>query len=347
MIQNDSQLSDAEIKRYLYGEMAGEEQAAIEARFFENDELFFEIADAENRLVDLYVRGGLTGEELKRFERSLGKLPERRAKVANAVALQTFFEEEKRSRPIADAVVEQTFRQRLADIFAFKTPAFGYAMGGLLFIFTLASILLLLENRRQSNELARLQNAPINQREFELENELENARTRENELRTLIDAEREASGDLTDELESEKQRRERIQSELDRIKKERDRTPAVPTPKNEPAPVVASILLTPLIITRGEIGGLSAKNTSVERGTKRVAVRLALPDAVKPEERFSVRLNDQTAARDLAARTSRGGQKTIQLTVSPNDLIDGANKLSVIGADGREVSRYLFNTTKK
>lgn len=344
MMQNDSQ--NQEIKRYLFLEMTDEERTAWEEKFFTDDELFFEIADTENRLVDFYARGRLDGEELKRFERSLSQLPQRRAKIANAVALQTFFDEErKESVPV---VVGQTFWQKLAEFFTIKTPAFGYAMGGLLFLFLLSSVFLFLENRRQSNELARLQNTPDSnqsQREIDLQNQLANTQTRENELQTSIDSEREASGDLGEELEKEKTRRERIQSELDKLRKERDRIPA-PTPKIEQAPIIASIFLTPLKATRG-VSGLGAKDVAVERGTKRIAVRLALPDEIDNKERLSVRLNDKASAQNLAVRVSSGGQKSVQLTVSPADLIDGTNKLTVVSADGREVSRYLFNTIKK
>lgn len=345
MTQNNPQFSNAEVKRYLYNEMSDEEHAAMEEKFFENDELFFEIADTENRLVDLYAKGELAGEELQRFESSLNQLPKRRAKVANAVALQTFFDEE-RKEPIP-VVVGQTFWQKLAEFFTIKTPAFGYALGGLLVLLTVGSAFLFLENRRQSNELARLQNAQNqSQKEIELENQLATAQRRESELQNQIDTERETSGDLTDELESEKTRRERIQSELERLRKERDKIP-VPTPKPEQqTPIIASISLAPTIITR-DLNPLGAKNLTVERGTKRLAVRLALPDNVKKEERFSVMFNGKTVAQNLAVRVSRNGEKSVQLTVSSSDLIDGVNKLILINAEGNQISSYLFKAEKK
>lgn len=345
MTPNNTQFSESEIKRYIYDEMSDTERAAMEERFFENDEFFFEIADTENRLVDLYAKGELGGEELQKFESSLSQLPKRRAKVANAVALQTFFEEE-RKEPIPVAV-GQTLWQRLAEFFTIKTPVFGYAMGGLLVLFTLASAFLFLENRRQSNELARLQNAQNqSQKEIELENQLATSQRRESELQNQIDTERETSGDLTDELESEKVRRERIQNELERLRKERDKIP-VPTPKPEQqTPTIASIFLTPTIITR-DPNPAGAKNQTIERGTKRLAVRLALPDDIKKEERFSVLLNGKTVAQNLAVRVSRNGENSIQLTVSPNDVIDGVNKLILINAAGDGVSNYLFKAEKK
>lgn len=346
MTQNNTQFSEHEIKRYLYGEMSDEEQATIEESFFTDDTLFFEITDTENRLVDLYARGKLPADELVRFDRSLKKLPERRAKVANAVALQTLIDEE-RKEPVP-IHIEQTFWQKLAEFFTFKTPSFGYAMGGLLVLFALGSLFLLLENRRQSSELARLQNAQngnLSQREIELQNQLANVQKREGELQNQVDSEREASGDLTDELETEKVQRERLESELEKLRKERDKIPT-PTPKTGQAPMIASVLLTPSIGSRGG-GGTNTRALTIERATKRVAVRLALPAETNTHERVSVQLNDTTVARNLVVRVSDNGQKSVQLNVATQDLADGLNKLSIIDDAGKEISQYIFTMQKK
>ena len=95
MTNADSKINEAEIKRYLYNEMTDDERARIEEEFFDDDELFFEVVSLENELVDFYARGKFPAAELARFERSLEALPERRAKIANAVALQSHIEAEK------------------------------------------------------------------------------------------------------------------------------------------------------------------------------------------------------------------------------------------------------------
>ena len=344
-----SQQSESEIKRYLYGEMSEAERGQLEERFFGADALFYEVLNLENELVDRYANGKLGGAELARFERSLKNTPERRAKVANAVALAAFIAEERpQEKAVAVAVsAKQTFGQKLAQFFSIKTPAFAYTMAGLLVLFAVSSAFLLLDNRRKSDELARLQNEQsgnLQQKEIELQSRLANSQTRETDLQNQIDAERATSGDLTDELERERTRREQIEADIERLRRENAVRPT-PTPK-ENAPVIASILLVPTFTTRGG-GNSTAKTFAVERGTKRIAVRLAFPDTAKTSERFSVALNEKTVAKDLAVLVSSGGQKAIQLTVSPNDLLNGANKIIVLNTTGTEVTQYVFNVQKK
>ncbi len=355
MTDTNSNLNETEIKRFLYGEMTDAERDRLEEKFFDDDELFFAVVNLENELVDLYARGKFPADELLRFEHSLKKLPERRVKAANAAALQTFIAEgrseersEKRSeeKPIA---VNQTFGQKLAEFFTIKTPAFGYAMAGLLFLLAVSSIFLLIDGGRKGEELASLQterqgNQVVSQqKQSELENQLANSQKQEADLKTQIDGERETSSDLTDELERERQKREQIENELERLRRESSAARPSPTPQ-PPAPIIASILLTPIIATRG--GNLEAKKISVAPETKRIAVRLSLPADVKTDERFSVWLNDKNITQNLAARLNTSGQKTIQLMISPKDLLDGLNKLSVTDAAGKEISKYNFVARK-
>lgn len=348
MKEFDSRQNESDIKRYLYGEMSDAERATFEEKFFGDDEFFYSVVDLENELIDRYASGRIDDAERRRFERALENAPERRAKIANARALQTFIAEERpQAKTVAaDLSVKQTFGQKLAQMFSMKTPAFAYAMAGLLFLFAVSSAFLLLDNRRKSDELARLQNERQDgfpPAEKDLQTRLGDAKARENDLQNQIDDERETSGDLTDELTREKQRRERIEADLERLRKENSARPS-PTPREESAPVIASIFLSPMA-TRG--GGSVKQQFAVERGTKRIAVRLALPDDINKDERYSVSLNEKIAAKNLAVLVSSGGQKTVQLTVSPNDLLDGANKLIVRDEAGAEVTQYVFNMQKK
>lgn len=352
MTDTNSNLNETEIKRYLYSEMTDAEREGLEEKFFADDELFFAVVNLENELVDLYARGKFPAGELLRFEHSLKKLPERQVKAVNAAALQTFIAEErseKRSeeKSIADY---QTFGQKLAEFFTIKTPSFGYAVAGLLFLLTISSIFLLIDGRRKSEELASLQterqgNQGVSQqKQAELENQLANSQKQEADLNTQIDDERETSGDLTDELERERQKREQVENELERLRRESNAARPSPTPQSQAALTIASIFLTPMIATRG--GNLEARKISVAPETKRIAVRLYLPADVKTDERFSVRLNDKTLTQNLAARLDTSGQKTIQLMISPKDLLDGLNELIVTDAAGKEIGKYNFVARK-
>ena len=73
-------MNEKQIDEYLFNEMSAEEREKIENKFFEDDEVFFAIAERENELVDSYNAGRLNGEQLERFERSLAASP------ANSIA---------------------------------------------------------------------------------------------------------------------------------------------------------------------------------------------------------------------------------------------------------------------
>lgn len=350
MIKTNPQSNEQEIKRYLFAEMTDAERRTIEEQFLHDDELFFSAVNLENELVDLFANNKLEGEDFARFQRSLEQLPERRQKAANAIALQTFIAEERPAVKSAIVAGNQTFRQKLAEFFSFKTPAFGYAMSGLAVVFAVASVVLFLQNGRRSQELARLQTEErqyeqSSRRESELQNQLADLRRNESELQNRVDGEREVSGDLTDELARERQNRRQIESELQRVKQQTN-IPRLSLPPSA-TPAIATILLKPSLNGSGGNRSENLPKLDSTQNTKRVAVQLSLPAETGLDERFSVRLNEKSIARDLKARVGGDGQKSVQLTVSPNDLMDGTNKLTVVNAAGAVIVNYDFTNLKK
>ena len=346
MTQNTvTQMDELEIKRFLFGEMSDEERDSVEEELFENDELFYEIADLENQLVDLYARKKLFGEELVRFERSLANLPERRTKIANAVALQTLIDEERPPEKPVEVPLATTIWQRIADLFKVNTMAFGYSMATMLLVFAVATVFLLIDNRRKSSEIAELQNnqpREWEQKQNELENQLATYNERVEELQKQTDSQGSAGDRISGELENVSEEKERIEKELEQLRKERKLTPT-PKPNQPSVPTLATFLLTPSISARGGTGGTSSRNLSVERETKRITMRLVLPDEVKNDEKLSVKLNDKIIASNILS----GGQTIIRITISPDDLAEGLNRLWVVDAAGKEISKYIFNLKKK
>ncbi len=338
-----------EIKRYLFAEMNDDEQNAFEEKFILDDELFFEISDAENNLVDLYAKNKLGEADLMRFERSLEKIPARRQKIANAKALQTFIAEERTEEKQIIIVETQTFWQKLANFFTIKTSAYGFAMSAFLVLFALAAGVLFIQNNRQNQELARLENEKqqyeqsSKQRE-ELQNQIANLRERESELQNSIDAERETSGDLTDELQSERRQRKNLERTVETLQREADiKLPGEPA---STAPTIASVRLKPGTKTGGRLG-TDEQMLDVSTTTKRITVQLSLPDESGADERFSVKLNGKVVAQNLKPRTDSNGQKSLQLIVLPTDVVVGANSLTVINNAGAEIGKYDLETLKK
>ena len=74
-------------RRYLLGELTEAEQSALEETYFNDAQVFAEVAAEENALVDDYVRGRLAPETRHRFETVYLSRPERRARVEFAEAL--------------------------------------------------------------------------------------------------------------------------------------------------------------------------------------------------------------------------------------------------------------------
>ena len=76
-------------RRYLLGELTEAEQSVLEETYFNDAQVFAEVAAEENALVDDYVRGRLAPETRHRFETVYLSRPERRARVEFAEALLT------------------------------------------------------------------------------------------------------------------------------------------------------------------------------------------------------------------------------------------------------------------
>ncbi|HEX3101654.1 MAG TPA: hypothetical protein VHQ01_07680, partial [Pyrinomonadaceae bacterium] len=218
MTLTDSKTNEDEIKRYLFAEMSPDERDGFDEKLFLNDELFFDVADLENRLVDAYVRSDLTGDEQARFERGLVLIPSRRGKVANARSLREFIEDERPAEKPVEIESRASVWQQLTSFISGGTPAFATAMAALMVVLVVSIGILLFRNSQKNAEIARLQSDQ--QRRAELETELESLRQRENELKTTIDNERETSGDISDELERERTHRIEIERELEKTKHE-------------------------------------------------------------------------------------------------------------------------------
>lgn len=334
MSLTEQNIPESDIKRYILAEMAADDRDRFEERLFLDDELFFEAADVENRLVDSYVAGELAGDDRARFERSLTAVPGRREKIANARSLNTFIDEERAVDAIGPEPVRATIWQRISEFVGGGSPTLAYGMGAAILLLAVATGLLLLQNQRKNAELARLQE--IQAKQGELQSELDRSRSHENELQSAIDAERDASGDLQDELDRERSRREELEHELGKLKNSNSA---------QPGPIIASAVLLPLAGGRGGQGG-TVPDVRIGPETKRLSMRLDLPDDVTSDDRLTVRLNKRPIARDIAPRIA-GSRKSLNISVPSANLNRGRNDLDILDTQGREVSSYGFNVVDR
>jgi len=308
------------IDRYLLREMNENDLQGFEDRIAADDDLFFAVADRENELVDLYVRGRLDDAVAARVEASLHLVPARRAKLANAGVLRRFVEAERKA-DVPDRAAEERvpWYRRLG--FAFAAPAYAAAALGLV-LFGVAG-LLIVQNRGLQGELADARDSSKAMQELQ---------RREDELQQALDEQRSVSGDLTTDLETERERRAELEAELRRVRGELLDLQTRPV-----TPTIASIVLRP-VTPRG--GGTRTVRLADE---KRASLVVHLPAGVTVDGKVAIYLN----GRSIASNISVGTAKTANVAFATSLLKDGANRVSVVDAAGRELVTYEFVKVEK
>ena len=89
--------SKVSMKRYLLGEASPRERADLENEYLSDASLFEELTEAENDLIDSYVRGKLADHERQEFERQYLSSPHGRARVNFASAIAEISREPRQS----------------------------------------------------------------------------------------------------------------------------------------------------------------------------------------------------------------------------------------------------------
>jgi hypothetical protein len=81
------------MRRYLTGEVSERERDELEEKYFNDDELFGELLESEERIIDDYRRGKLAPPERERFESRFLALPDRRREVELAILFDQYLAE--------------------------------------------------------------------------------------------------------------------------------------------------------------------------------------------------------------------------------------------------------------
>lgn len=74
--------TEAEVRRFLLGELSETERSAFEEKFVADDEFFEQIRLSEDELIESYIRGTLPPAEKEKFDRSFLTTERRRERVA-------------------------------------------------------------------------------------------------------------------------------------------------------------------------------------------------------------------------------------------------------------------------
>jgi hypothetical protein len=311
--------STALIDRYLFGELTADELERFESDLATQEDVFYSTLERENELVDQYVRGGLDQDLLTRFESSLTTHSSRKEKIATAAALAEHIGE---ASPARTTFAEPGFFERLTAVF--RSPA--YAFGGLALILLAACLFLVYENRQATAELARLRTLDTNTKV-----------NVPNDMQSQIDYERAVAGDLSVELETEQSRAERLERELRELRTRLNEP--VPSPSSKPPPSIRTVTLRP-DRTAGEIDIVSATDTS----PRRTSVVIALPKDVTVE-RVSITVNGREVADGLLVRTDAAGNKSVSVTIKDSELKPGDNPISVLDGSGHLFVVYVLRVS--
>lgn len=330
-----------EMKRFLFHETSVEEREQMEERFFEDEKFFYDLMELENSLTDAYARKELKGKDLKRFEASLEKSPERKEKVFNAIALNSLIEEEKRTVEKPSEIIESqlSFWDKISSFFTLQMSAMQYASATLILLLACGTGFLLYERFRLNQELADLQNnqkstEELQKQEQSLQNQLKQTQEREQNLQTQIGEKQGESEILNQQLEREKAERERLESELNRLKNLQQNLPQQRQTQNQPpTPTIATVVLSPFLGSRGG-GDNNAKTIKLDSNIKTVSLTLQLPKEVKAEM-FLVKFKGENIASKQKPRTTKSGTKFLIVTIPANQFSTGEdNVISAVGNDG-------------
>ncbi|MGB2592176.1 MAG: hypothetical protein WBG02_18705 [Candidatus Acidiferrum sp.] len=102
------------MRRYLLGTAPTEERAEVEHAYLSDSDQFEELNEAENDLIDAYVRGRLSAADRKEFEKHYLSSQQRRERIQFAAALAEVSRELKQS----EAAAEPSFWNRLRSLFS-------------------------------------------------------------------------------------------------------------------------------------------------------------------------------------------------------------------------------------
>ncbi|HEV8367876.1 MAG TPA: hypothetical protein VGQ39_07995 [Pyrinomonadaceae bacterium] len=167
------------IRSYLLGELPESEQLTLEEKYFSDQQLFEQMVQVENDLVDKYARGLLSPETLDRFEKYYMAHPERRERAKFAETLAAKMD--------ANAGVETVpITASWWDLFsaAMRGPKLAWGLAIALLLFALLAGWFFIETKQLRQELARIESAQLTreERERELQQQIANQQLRAQKL---------------------------------------------------------------------------------------------------------------------------------------------------------------------
>ncbi len=316
--------SESIIRRYLFGELSEDEQAALEERYFTDQQVFDQVVEAENKLVDDYARGRLTPQSHQKFEQYYLTHPSRKERSKLAQALVTKLDHAEEDHWAADFPVKTVpwWRRVLQPVPA-TNRALAFSVSLALLLLMLGAVWLLLQTRRLREDLVQNQSARGAQEQ------------RERDMQQQLADERNRTKDLSDELA-------RLRSQVRESPPEGPANPATRT--------IATLLLTALGTRRAEMR--PAPTLTIPTGTEQVRIQLSVRGSDYPKYNAVLQAigGEAVFSRDgLKPKITKSGA-TFVLMAPARDFATGDYILTLrgVGVDGEvdDVSKSIFRVKK-
>lgn len=327
---SNSTNQNQDLTQYLLGSLPEVEMERLDELSVSSQEFAEVLSTSEKDLIDAYVQGQLSGTVLAQFESHYLATPTRRVRVEFAAALQTFAG---RQRASADSSIHREAEHRkpkrgwlsTQSIFGKQYPAlqWGLAVAALIFIVAVAFLLVQNARLRKQMSLEQAHRDELQQRERQLQKELDQQRT----STTAIER----------ELARVREERMRLEEEL----KKSGKLPISGT-------ALVSFVLTPQLRGAGQ-----PQTVSFPVNSARVSMQLNLEP--NDYQSFAVALLDQSNHQVLWSSgklkaSSRGDDRILNVSFSASLLKSQAYTLRVSGisANGQAevLSDYLFKVVK-
>lgn len=351
------------INRYLLGGLSEDELAQIEERYFADENFFAQILDAENSLVDSYVRGNFSAIERGNFEKQFLTTPQRRQKVKFAQSLRKAIVN---SQTVAATNVTAREEQRtainretswwksLAGIFRFQGPALALGMGAVLLTFFGVWQYSELQRNNPSSDIAEVM-LPSEERTSLESNQQSNIDKNIANVNEATDTSTSPQKPVNRQIgqqsggqkpRTEKQSGETVTRPEKQIDNENSRSEKSSPP---PQPVIATIMLIPGLV-RGEDG--ERPQVTIPPRAKQIRLQLNLEEDLYPRYRAVLQNPDGTEVwNGRVPQTKKKGGKIVTLLVPAKLLSKGDYRLILKGEtdDGElEIAgEYPFSVLRK